>query len=215
MRGNGLQAEAYAAAGDVDRMHAGDALLALREVGVAAYVVLGTDGRAEVFADRRALDRARDALRTLVDEPLDRTDEAWSQIVAGYDATAPDPPSAWHLPTPPERPTPPPEPPAPPPAAPTPRPASTGDLNSPASWEDEGHFVPPAAPPVPRGDLVSRLAWGGLIGGPAVLLLSALLTLGLPTEILAVCVGAFVGGLVTLIVRMKDRGSGPDDGAVI
>jgi hypothetical protein len=68
---------------------------------------------------------------------------------------------------------------------------------------------------VPRGDLVSRLAWGGLIGGPAVLLLSALLTLGLPTEILAVCVGAFVGGLVTLIVRMKDRGSGPDDGAVI
>ena len=50
--------------------------------------------------------------------------------------------------------------------------------------------------------------------GP-LLLLSALLTLGLPTEILAVCVGAFVGGLVTLIVRMKDRGSGPDDGAVI
>lgn len=213
MRGNGLQAESYAAAGDVPRMHAGDALLALREVGVAAYVVLGADDRAEVFADRRALDRARDALRALVDEPLDGTDEAWSLIVAGYDATAPDPPSAWHLPPPPA--PLPPQPAAPPPQQARPEPATAGDLNSKASWEDEGHFVPPAAPPVPRGDLVSRLAWAGLIGGPVLLLLAAVLTLGLPTEVLALCVGAFVGGLVTLIVRMKDRGSGPDDGAVI
>ena len=228
MRGNGLQAESYAAAGDVDRMHAGDALLALREVGVAAYVVLGADGRAEVFADRRALDRARDALRSLVDEPLDSTDEAWAEIVAGYDATAPDPPSAWHLPAPPERPTPPPEPPSPPsaappptaptPAAPAPQPASTGDLNSPASWEDEGHFVPPPPPPLPTVEPRRKLAWGALLAGPVLGLLSFVLGIRVPDWLTVLLVLGFVGGFVYLVATMRasrDDGWPGDDGAVL
>lgn len=84
--------------------------------------------------------------------------------------------------------------------------------------EDEGdHFVPPPPPPLPRGDMVGRLAWGGLFGGPAVLLVSMLM--GTRPGWLAFCaVAAFIAGFVVLVVRMGDRASGdngPDDGAVV
>lgn len=84
--------------------------------------------------------------------------------------------------------------------------------------EDEGdHFVPPPPPPLPRGDMIGRLAWGGLFGGPAVLLVSMLM--GTRPGWLAFCaVAAFIAGFVVLVVRMGDRASGdngPDDGAVV
>ncbi|WP_017557772.1 hypothetical protein [Nocardiopsis baichengensis] len=81
----------------------------------------------------------------------------------------------------------------------------------------EDHFVPPPPPPLPSGDLVGRLAWGGLFGGPAVLLVSMLM--GVRPGWLAFCaVAAFIAGFVVLVVRMGDRASGdngPDDGAIV
>lgn len=213
MRGNGLTAASYTAVSEVDRGHAGDALLVLREVGVAAYVVLDDDGRAQVFADRDAVPQARQALRDLATEPTDvheDADEAWAQIVAGYDESAPEPPQAWTLP-PRIQVEPEPKPPPPPRA----RPVPADDPNSQASWDDEGHFVPPEPPPVlPPRDLVSRLAWSGLVGGPLLMLVAVVFGLGLPTEIMMVCALGFVGGLVTLVVRLRDRGDGTD-GAVL
>ncbi|MFW5417284.1 hypothetical protein J0910_11790 [Nocardiopsis sp. CNT-189] len=83
---------------------------------------------------------------------------------------------------------------------------------------DQGdHYVPPPPPPLPRGDMIGRLAWGGLFGGPAVLLASMLV--GARPGWLAFCaVAAFIAGFVVLVVRMGDRASGdngPDDGAVV
>ncbi|MDP9443243.1 MAG: hypothetical protein M3P83_02390 [Actinomycetota bacterium] len=221
MRGNGLTADDYGLVADVSRTVAADALLALREVGVAAYVVLpetpGADD-AQVFADRAALAQAREVVRRLADDvpevaAADDTpatlvaedghgyDEVWAQIVAGYGRSA-DEPAAPALPAAPEHPS---------DAAPVPP--------SPGSRpEEEEHFVPPVAPPVPATDLVGRLAWGGLFGGPLLLLVATVLGWGLPGPVTLLCVGAFVGGLVTLIVRMQDRPPGDwggDDGAVV
>lgn len=81
--------------------------------------------------------------------------------------------------------------------------------------EAEG-FVPPEPPPIPRGDLVSRLAWSGLILGPAFLLTSAMFWRSAPQLLVVAAVGGFVGGFVTLVWRMpKHRDDNDDDGAVV
>ncbi|HEY6794467.1 MAG TPA: hypothetical protein VI248_07270 [Kineosporiaceae bacterium] len=81
--------------------------------------------------------------------------------------------------------------------------------------EEEG-YVPPEPPPFPRGDLVARLAWAGVIGGPVFLLLAALLWRSLPTILLLLALTAFVGGFVTLVARMpQENPDDPDDGAVV
>jgi Flp pilus assembly protein protease CpaA len=62
------------------------------------------------------------------------------------------------------------------------------------------------------------LAWGGLLGGPALLLLVTVLGWQLPGMVTLLLVSGFVGGLVTLILRMNDRPPndwGGDDGAVV
>jgi hypothetical protein len=84
--------------------------------------------------------------------------------------------------------------------------------------DDEGHYVPPPPPPLPHGDALSRLAWVALFGGPAYLLLAALMTWPMEGWIVFTAVAAFIGGFVTLVVRMGDGpppDSGWDDGAVI
>lgn len=86
----------------------------------------------------------------------------------------------------------------------------------PSSAEEE-HYIPPPPPPIPSGDLVSRLAWSGLLGGPAVVLITSLLG-GTPSWLAFLAVAGFIGGFVVLVVRMGDRpprDSGPDDGAVV
>lgn len=82
--------------------------------------------------------------------------------------------------------------------------------------DDEDRFVPPEPPPIPRGDVVSRLAWGAVIGGPLFLLIAALTWRTLPSTLLLVALLAFVGGFVTLVARMpQDQPDDPDDGAVV
>lgn len=84
--------------------------------------------------------------------------------------------------------------------------------------DDEGHYVPPPPPPLPHGDALSRLSWVALFGGPAYLLLAAVLDWPMEGWIVFTAVAAFIGGFVTLVVRMGDGpppDSGWDDGAVI
>jgi len=218
MRSNGLTADDYAPLAVLGQSVAADALLALREAGVAAYAVhsdMDEDGRpdrATLFADRSALERARAVVRELAPEatvptPTPQVDEvAWQQIVSGFATTADEPqPRADDLPQDltdvrglREEEVPPPE----------PHPLV----------RDDDHYVPAPPPPPPHLDWISRLAWTGVFGGPLLLLAAALLSWTPPGFIVMLCVLGFVGGMTTLVVRMKDHpphDGGPDDGAVV
>ena len=82
--------------------------------------------------------------------------------------------------------------------------------------DGEDGFVPPIPPPLPRGDVVSRLAWSAVIGGPLFLLLAALAWRNLPSSLLLLALAAFVGGFITLVARMpQEPPDDPDDGAVV
>jgi hypothetical protein len=97
--------------------------------------------------------------------------------------------------------------------------AEWGDpLNTRASWEDEGHFVPPAPPPLPSVEPRRRIAWIGLLGSPVVGLLLVVLQVAIPRWVSSFLVCAFVGGFCYLVATMgqppADDWSG-DDGAVL
>jgi hypothetical protein len=107
------------------------------------------------------------------------------------------------------------------------RPHPTSDPTSdptsgPRDWAaaedpDDDRYHPPEPPPLPRGDLVGRLAWAGVLLGPAFLLVAGLFWRGAPRLWLALAVLAFVGGFVTLVLRLpadRDDTDG-DDGAVV
>jgi hypothetical protein len=94
---------------------------------------------------------------------------------------------------------------------------STGEPGEPAErgdLDDGERFIPPDLPPLPRADLLSRLAWAGVVGGPLFLLIAALFWRDLPELLLLVAVAAFVGGFAALVVRMP-RDHDDDDGAVV
>jgi hypothetical protein len=159
------------------------------------------------------------------DLPFDE-DAAWREIVDNYgpraDLGVSSTPSA-----------PPIEPAAPPvdPASPPVEPVETNlfdpsyldaqtaeDDKAAASWADEGHFVPPEPPPLPSTTPARRLAWIGLFGAPAMLLIAVIFPLTYPTWVSMGLVAAFVGGFVFLVATMErhDRdGWGGDDGAVV
>lgn len=84
---------------------------------------------------------------------------------------------------------------------------------------DEGHFVPPEPPPLPESDTTSRFAWLGVLGGPLLLLGVVLFQVEMVWWIATLGVGGFLGGFVTLVLRMKDDGEEEDDdpgrGAVV
>ncbi|MEU1292237.1 hypothetical protein ABZ439_07380 [Streptomyces sp. NPDC005840] len=72
--------------------------------------------------------------------------------------------------------------------------------------DDEGHFVPPEPPPLPAADPTSTFAWLGVIGGPVLLLLAVLFGWDMTWWLATLCIGGFLGGFATLVVRMR-----PDD----
>lgn len=156
--------------------------------------------------------------------PQSDEDEVWRQIVASYNTeeTSAEPP--W-----PDRENVPDE---PQPRADASRgtgETATGvidpddDYAEPGDDEDLGddeddHYIPPPPPPLPKTDAGTKIAWLALFGGPAYLLLAALLGWPVRGWILFAAVAAFIGGFVALVVRMGDRppdDSGWDDGAVI
>lgn len=80
----------------------------------------------------------------------------------------------------------------------------------------EERFIPPDPPPIPRGDLVSRLAWAGALGGPLFLLIAAMVWRSAPQLLVLGAVAAFVAGFVTLVVRLpQHHDDDGDDGAVV
>lgn len=152
------------------------------------------------------------------DAPASTRDEdaIWREIVAGFDQDAPGSPSwpdreniqdagpritAARIIRPAE-----------PPLSPR-EPEPDADDDS----DDEGHYVPPPPPPLPQADPVTKFAWIALAGGPLYLLLTAILQWDVPGWAAFMAVAAFVGGFVTLVLRMGDerRDDGPDDGAVV
>jgi hypothetical protein len=85
----------------------------------------------------------------------------------------------------------------------------------PATGHDE-HFVPPTPPPLPSTDMITRLAWVGVLGTPVVFLAIVLFSLSVPGIVGAVGAAAFVGGFVILIARLRGHDPyDPDDGAVV
>ncbi|WP_051829668.1 MULTISPECIES: hypothetical protein [Streptomyces] len=84
---------------------------------------------------------------------------------------------------------------------------------------DEGHFVPPEPPPLPEADVTAKFAWLAVLGGPALLLVDAVVWREISGWPAWVGITAFLGGFVTLVARMKDRDEDepedPDHGAVV
>jgi hypothetical protein len=77
-------------------------------------------------------------------------------------------------------------------------------------------FVPPEPPPLPRGDLISWLAWSGVAAGTIFLLIAALVWQEAPSGLLITALAGFTGGFITLVARMPThRDDDDDDGAVI
>jgi hypothetical protein len=84
---------------------------------------------------------------------------------------------------------------------------------------DEGHFVPPEPPPLPEGDVTSRLAWVAVVGGPVLMLAVVLLRWNMTWWLTTLGVGGFLGGFATLVARMPhgddDEDDDPGRGAVV
>ena len=199
-----------------ERVHVdqGHLLLARTVVGRALPSL-----RADFIADaaRRADTEESDRLRRRSDLPPDEVDSLFAGIVASYDQASQDPVPRWSvledagealppLQDEPER----------PPLSSrlirrAPEPVATPD-------DDVEHFVPPEPPPLPETDRITRLAWAGLLGGPAIIVLAALLGIAIEGWVVVAALGAFLGGFATLVLRMADRRSdddGWDDGAVL
>lgn len=95
--------------------------------------------------------------------------------------------------------------------------ASPDELGE-ATWEDEGHFVPPTPPPVPRPRGVRAVAWFGLFGVPLLMLVLLIARYTPPSPIGLLMIAWFVGGFGYLVATMKsseDPDRGWDDGAVL
>ncbi|WP_432892207.1 hypothetical protein ACQPYH_16375 [Kribbella sp. CA-245084] len=236
MRDNGLTAASYASLGGIDPLVAQPVLDALAAAGIAAYCENQSEARTpeeaeepvripvgydEIFVDAEAVDKARPVIdRSTEDAEWESLVQQFSQPSApGHDGGE-DPVPRW--------------------------PASedvddkyeplidvpTGLTVSETSDDDEDekdekparkaddphdHFVPPDPPRGPRLDWITRLAWLGLLGGPLLLIAAAVLDFG-TGRITTLAVAGFIGGFLTLVLRMKDRlppGDGGDDGAVV
>ncbi len=104
----------------------------------------------------------------------------------------------------------------PPPEVPRPEAAAEPSAWNPSPWEDEGRFVPPPPPPVPLAEPRRLLAWSGLFGSPALLLVALVTGWTMPSWLSTLLVLWFVVGFGYLVVTMTDEPRDPgDDGARI
>jgi hypothetical protein len=92
----------------------------------------------------------------------------------------------------------------------------------PVPEDDEGRYIPPEPPPLPKLDTVTKGAWAALFGGPAYLVVATAVGWSVPGIAAFLAVAAFVTGFAILVLRMNESsGSGPggpdggDDGAVV
>ncbi|MFW6689918.1 hypothetical protein [Streptomyces sp. MAR4 CNX-425] len=93
--------------------------------------------------------------------------------------------------------------------------ASDDDLGE----ADEGHFVPPEPPPLPKPDTTTKFAWIAVLGGPLLLLTMLILQQPMTWWASVLGIGGFLGGFATLVARMRPGGGDDDEppggGAVV
>jgi hypothetical protein len=234
MRHNGLPAASWVLLADLDPRVANAALDALRVAGVAAYtnphpgiqrpyldVLPNTQPTDQLYVDSSARERAKAVLAGLDDAPPrdqeptgaepDDVDAEFARIVADFGPASEEATSRTSWPTA----------------------TTSSDLTgweivgaarhegpeepAPSASLEEEHFVPPVPPPVPKGDVLSRFCWLGLLGAPVVGLVSVMAGWTLEAWQALVLVGAFVGGFATLVIRMGDDDvdDDPQSGAVV
>ncbi len=88
------------------------------------------------------------------------------------------------------------------------------DLDTDEDSIHEDRFVPPAPPPIPIPPADRMIAWIGVFGSPAVLLICLIFGLSLPVEVSWILVAWFVGGFCYLVMRTPGSPRDPwDDGA--
>lgn len=86
----------------------------------------------------------------------------------------------------------------------------------PSEHDPEEHFVPPSPPPLPSTDLITRLAWLCVLGTPLFFLLAVIAGRPVSGLLGALGAGAFIGGFVLLVLRLRGHDPyDPDDGAVV
>ena len=122
-------------------------------------------------------------------------DEAWRSIVENYGDRAPLDDSAPHEPV-----------------DPAPFNPTRDEVDT---WEAEPaeRFVPPVPPPAPRLPLPQRLAWLGVFGSPALLVVVLLTGLPLPSLLGYGLVAGFAGGFLYLVATMRNGRDPWDNGA--
>lgn len=87
---------------------------------------------------------------------------------------------------------------------------------APATPDPDDEFVPPRPEPAPLPAIDRLAGWLGVIGGPAVLVLAALLRIDLPDFVLLLLVAAIIGGFGYLVATMDREPRDPwDDGAEV
>jgi hypothetical protein len=247
MRDNGLTAATYTSLGGIDPLVAEPVLAALADAGIAAYCenqseartpsvepgdaeaaeaagreeadepVLVPKGYDEIFVDAEAVERARPVIERSTE------DAEWASLVEQFNQpSAPghdggdDPVPRWPVSEDVDDRY---EPLIDVPSGLVIEDKPAKDDEPPARKADDphDHFVPPEPPRGPRLDWISRVAWLGLLGGPLLLILAALLDFG-TGRITTLAVVGFIGGFLTLVIRMNDRlppNDSGDDGAVV
>lgn len=80
----------------------------------------------------------------------------------------------------------------------------------------DDEFVPPTPPPIPRPPFDRLLAWLGVFGIPAGVLVCIVAGISVPTWFGLLMAAGFLGGFGYLVIRMSDEPRDPwDDGAVL
>lgn len=238
MHSNGLTARSYTPVADLDPRLAASLLADLATQGIAAYTspvetpsVAGfdrpefrVDVRDRLYVDAAAADRVRESLQAAgtVGPGADNEDLTWAQIVAGFDQDPTDEVPPWPVQ---EDVT-----------------ITAADLTDGTRFlfpddeeeaepvelrtadhsrdddDDVERFVPPPPPPLPALEPIEQIGWVGVLGGPLLFLISALAGFTMPYWVSTVAVVGFVGGFITLVVRMKDSGDddmNQDSGAIV
>jgi hypothetical protein len=98
------------------------------------------------------------------------------------------------------------------------RPAGDPRSYTPPDEANDERYVPAPLPPPAKLDLVSKAAVLAVIGGPGYLLIaSVFMHWTISAAAVFVAVAAFIGGFVTLVVKLGDRPrrDDDDDGAVL
>jgi hypothetical protein len=100
-----------------------------------------------------------------------------------------------------------------------PAPESRRSIEPASSWDDDyvdsdwstDRFVPPPPPPLPTPTTDRLIAWLGVFGSPAVLLVCLVFGIDLPQLVAYLLVAAFVGGFLYLVIQMPRGPRDPDD----